>query len=75
MVIDEISFFADKGKNFDDSWNPIWTSEAVIDDEGWCGLDIKNFKRVLPHLHNALKKRSVKHYGVKFGTAYAGEAA
>jgi hypothetical protein len=28
-------FVTDNGKNFDDSWNPIWTTEAVIDDEGW----------------------------------------
>ena len=28
-------FVTDNGDNFDESWNPIWTTKAVIDDEGW----------------------------------------
>ena len=23
------------GDNFDDSWNPIWYTNAVVDDKGW----------------------------------------
>ena len=30
---DEI--ITDNGQNFDDSWNPIWSTKALIDDEGW----------------------------------------
>ncbi len=30
---DEIA--TDNGNNVDDSWNPIWYTRAVVDDEGW----------------------------------------
>ena len=28
-------FVTDNGDSVDESWNPIWTTKAVIDDEGW----------------------------------------
>ena len=30
---DEIA--TDNGDSIDDSWNPVWSTKAVIDDEGW----------------------------------------
>jgi hypothetical protein len=28
-------FVTDNGDNVDESWNPIWSTKALIDDEGW----------------------------------------
>ena len=28
-------FITDNGDNVDESWNPIWSTKALIDDEGW----------------------------------------
>ena len=28
-------FITDNGDNIDSSWNPIWSTKALIDDEGW----------------------------------------
>ncbi len=28
-------FITDNGDNIDESWNPIWSTKALIDDEGW----------------------------------------
>ena len=28
-------FVTEDGNNFDDSWNPVWYTKAVIDSEGW----------------------------------------
>ena len=28
-------FITDNGRNWDGSWNPIWTTKAQIDDKGW----------------------------------------
>ena len=28
-------FITDNGDNIDESWNPIWSTKALIDEDGW----------------------------------------
>ena len=30
-------FVTQNGQNWDESWNPVWYTDAVIDDKGWTG--------------------------------------
>lgn len=49
------------GDNFDDSWNPIWYSNAVIDDQGWTA------EMKIPFSQLRFGKGPQQEWGLNFG--------
>ncbi len=49
------------GDNFDDSWNPIWYTNAVVDDKGWTA------EMKIPFSQLRFGKGNQQNWGLNFG--------
>ncbi|MGA0041991.1 MAG: DUF5916 domain-containing protein [Flavobacteriaceae bacterium] len=49
------------GDNFDDSWNPIWYTNAVVDDKGWTA------EMKIPFSQLRFGKEAKQNWGLNFG--------
>ncbi len=54
-------FVTSNGNNFDDSWNPIWYTNAVIDDKGWTA------EMKIPFSQLRFGKEDKQIWGLNFG--------